>query len=578
MVRPAGEDIKNMKTKKLSIAAQLFFFILGASIIVAVIVGSVSYITMGIFLQKKCKDDVMEIAAIAAENVDGETFMKAMEGDESALLTVKNSLSFFLVGNSVTYVYTLMPKDADYFQFVVDTDPDDPGEYAEDYEAQDAMFEAMQGAPSVTRDPFTDEWGTFYSGYAPIFLDGKVLGIVAVDYEASSIRTSLNRLIRNILLAVGAALIFAIATALFIAVRMRRNFIKVNNKILEVASDDGDLTKVLHITSGDELEVIGNSLNRLLEKTGNTVREIKGGTGSIEVKMGTINTHVTDSAAKISGINDTIHSMAAASEQAAASVGTVGNEVDFVYSDIKNIVQIATDNTIRLKEINHASANLRDTAQASYAEIGKNVEEMSCSLQEEKKKAEAVLRIKELSETILGISGQTNLLALNASIEAARAGEAGKGFAVVAGEIGSLSGNTNDAANEIQTMSKSVVDAIQGLSALADRILHFLQDDISTDYQKFGDISRSFAEKSDEIRVSMELLLKNMESYSKAMEDIRNAMESVAAASEQNSAETLHLSELLAAIDEEMKRIESTAEETFSAISVMNRELSVYRV
>lgn len=567
-----------MKTKKLSIAAQLFFFILGASIIVAVIVGSVSYLTMGNFLQKKCKDDVMEIAAIAAENVDGETFQKAMEGDEAALLTVKDSLSFFLVGDSVTYVYTLMPKDADYFQFVVDTDPDDPGEYAEDYEAQDAMFEAMQGVSSVTKDPFTDEWGTFYSGYAPISLDGKVLGIVAVDYEASSIRTSLNSLIRNILLAVGAAMIFAIASALLIAVRMRRNFVKVNNKILEVASDDGDLTKVLHITSGDELEVIGNSLNKLLEKTGNTVREIKGGTSSIEMKMGNINTHVTDSAAKISSINDTIHSMAAASEQAAASVGTVGNQVDFVYTDIKNIVQIATENTVSLKEINQASANLCGTAQASYAEIGKNVEEMSCSLQEEKKKAEAVLRIKELSETILGISGQTNLLALNASIEAARAGDAGKGFAVVAEEIGSLSGNTNDAANEIQTMSKNVVDAIQGLSALADRILHFLQDDISADYQKFGNISRSFTEKSDEIRVSMELLLKNMESYSKAMEDIRSAMESVTAASEQNSAETLHLSELLAAIDEEMKRIESTAEETFSAITDMNRELSVYRI
>ena len=264
-----------MKTKKLSIAAQLFLFILGASIIVAVIVGSVAYVNMGNFLQKKCKDDVMEIAVIAAENVDGEIFAKAIEGDETALLTVKDSLDFFLVGDSVTYVYTLMPKDADWFQFVVDTDPEDPGEYAEDYEAQGAMFQAMQGSASVTEEPFTDEWGTFYSGYAPIFQDGKVMGIVAVDYEASSIQTSLNSLIRNILLTVGAAVLFAVVAALLVAVRMRRNFIKVNDKILEVASDDGDITKVLSITSGDELEVIGNSLNKLLEKTAKTVREIK---------------------------------------------------------------------------------------------------------------------------------------------------------------------------------------------------------------------------------------------------------------------------------------------------------------
>lgn len=567
-----------MKTKKLSIAAQLFLFILGSAMIVAVIVGSVAYMNMGNFLQKKCKDDVMEIAVIAAENVDGETFARAMEGDGEALLSVKESLSFFLVGNSVTYVYTLMPKSADLFQFVVDTDPEDPGEYAEDYEAQTAMFQAMQGGPSVTDEPFTDEWGTFYSGYAPITQGGKVLGIVAVDYEASSIQTSLNSLIRHILLAVGAAILFAVLAALLIAVRMRRNFIKVNDKILEVASDDGDLTKVLNITSGDELEVIGNSLNRLLEKTGNTVRGIKDGTGSIEAKMGDINAHVTDSAAQISSINDTIHSMAAASEQIAASVGSVGDQVDTVYNNIQNIVEIAADNTISLHEINVESAKLHGTAQTSFAGIGKNVEQMSRSLQEEKKKAEAVLRIKELSEAILGISGQTNLLALNASIEAARAGEAGKGFAVVAGEIGALAGNTNDAANEIQTMSKEVVEAIQGLDALADQMLCFLQDEISADYQKFADISQGFTEKSEGIRVSMELLLKNMEEYAGVMQEIRSAMESVGAASEESSAETIHLSELLAAIDEEMKNIESAATDTFSAISDMNQELSGYRV
>lgn len=567
-----------MKTKKLSIAAQLFLFILGAAVIVAVIVGGVAYSNMGSFLQKKCKDDVMEIAVIAAENVDGEVFAKATEGDETALLAVKDSLSFFLVGDSVTYVYTLMPKDADWFQFVVDTDPDDPGEYAEDYEAQDAMFEAMEGTPSVTKDPFTDEWGTFYSGYAPIFLDDEALGIVAVDYEASSIQTSLNSLIRNILLAVGAALVFAVLAAVLVAVRMRRNFIKVNDKILEVASDDGDLTKVLNIASGDELEVIGSSLNRLLEKTGNTVREIKGGTGSIETKMSNINTHVSGSAAQVAGINDTIHSMVAASEQIAASVGTVSEQVDLVYMDIQNIVEIVAGNTISLQEINESSAGLNDTAQTSYAGIGKKVEMMSGMLREEKKRAEAVLRIKELSETILGISGQTNLLALNASIEAARAGEAGKGFGVVAGEIGALAGNTNEAANEIQKMSREVVEAIQGLGALADKMLDFLEHEISADYQKFGGLSRGFAEKSDEIRVSMEQLLQNIEEYAEVLQKIRMAMESVGAATEENNAEIIQFSERLAAIDAEMKSIEAATADTFSAISVMNRELSCYRV
>lgn len=567
-----------MKTQKISIASQLFLFILGAAVIVALIVGGVAYTNMSSFLEKKTKDDVKEIAVIAAENVDGEVFARAMEGDEEALAAVIDSLSFFLAGDSVTYVYTLMPKNAQYFQFVADTDPEDPGEYAEDYEAQDAMFEAMEGSSSVTEEPFTDEWGTFYSGYAPIRVNGKPAGIVAVDYEASSIKTSLNSLIRNILIAVGIAVIFAVVAASAVSLRMKRNFQKVNDKILEVASDDGDLTKVLDIHSGDELEVIGNSLNSLLRKTGNTVRQIKDGTGSVEAKMGNINENVSDAVSRIAGINDSIHSMVAASEEIAASVSTVGEEVDYVYRNVQNIVDVMEENTASLREINTSSVELSDTAQASSARVGDNVADMSKALVDERKKGEAVLRIKELSETILGISGQTNLLALNASIEAARAGEAGKGFAVVAEEIGALAGDTNNAANEIQKMSKDVVEAIQGLNQLADRMLRFLQEEVTEDYQRFGATSGSFTERSETIRTSMEGLQTDMRKYAKALEESKDAMASVGKASEDSSAEIVRLSENLVSMDEEMKSIEAATEDASFAISQMNTELNGYHV
>lgn len=567
-----------MKTRKISIAAQLFLFILGAAVVVALIVGLVSYGTMSNFLQSKNKNDVMEIAVIGAANVDGETFAKAVEGDEEALLAVKDSLSFFLEGDSVTYIYTLMPKDADNFQFVVDTDPDDPGEYAEDYEADDAMFEAMKGHASVTAEPITDEWGTFYCGYAPISYNGKVLGIVAVDYEASSIQTSLNSLVRNLVGAVIIGIVVAVMAAAVMAIRMKRNFTKVNDKILEVASDDGDLTKVLDITSGDELEVIGNSLNSLLMKTGNTVREIKHGADNIGSKMGDINTHVSGSVSRITEINDAVQSIVASSQEIAAAVGTAGSQVDYVYDDIRNIVDIVSSNTDSLREINVSSKELNDTAKSSSTKIFDNTEAMSKNLQEEKEKADTVLQIKELSDAILRISNQTNLLALNASIEAARAGEAGRGFAVVATEIGELANSTNDAANEIQKMSNDVVDAIQGLNGLADRMLLLLREEITADYAMFDDISRNFAVKSDDIRKSMEELQQKTEQYEKSLEKIKDAILSVGAASEENSSEIIRVSEVLSSMDADMKNIGTSTEETFSAISDMNNDLNNYRV
>jgi methyl-accepting chemotaxis protein len=567
-----------MKTRKISIAAQLFLFILGAAMIVALVVGCVSYSTMENFLRQKSMNDVMEIAVIAAENVDAETFLSAMEGDAGALETVKNSLSFFLAGDSVTYVYTLMPKDTDNFQFVVDTDPEDPGEYAEDYTAQDAMFEAMQGKPSVTKEAFTDEWGTFYSGYAPILHNGKALGIIAVDYEASSIRTSLNSLIRNLLAAVTIGIFFAISAALLAAVRMKRNFKKVNDKIIEVVSSDGDLTKVLDITSGDELEIIAISLNKLLQKTGNTVREIKNGADNIELKMEDINTHVSDSVSRIGAISGTIHSMVSSSGEIALSAQTVGEQVDFVYKDIQNIVKIVTDNTTELKEINVSSAELTDTARSSSDRVEENVEAMSIRFDKEKEKANAVLRIKELSDAILSISGQTNLLALNASIEAARAGDAGKGFSIVAEEIGALAGDTNNAANEIRKMSDGVVEAIQGLDTIAEHMLLFLQKEVSQDYKKFGNASQNFTDKSETIRTSMERLQQITQQYAKSLERIKHAMQSVSAISEENSAEITNVSQLLSSIDTDMKNIEKSTEETVLAVSVMNKDLSSYRI
>ena len=567
-----------MKTRKMSISTQLFLFILGAAIIVALIVGIVSYLTMGNFLKEKNKTDVTEIAVIAAENVDGETFARAVEGDEEALLQVKDSLSFFLVGDSVTYVYTLMQTDSEHFQFVVDTDPEDPGEYGEDYEVDEAMFEAMKGTASVTKDPITDEWGTFFSGYAPISYNGEVLGIVAVDYEASTIQTSLNSLVRNIIVAVIFGIVFAALTAVVVSIRMKRNFNKVNDKILGVASNDGNLSQVLDINSGDELEVIGNSLNQLLRKTGNTVREIKSGTGIIGAKMENVNGLVSDSVSRITDISATMQSMVAASEEIAASIDMAGEQVDYVYKDIQNIVDIVSRNTENLREMNQSSIELNDSAKDATAKILENAETMSENLQKEKEQANAVLHIKDLSDAILGISGQTNILALNASIEAARAGEAGRGFAVVATEIGTLASSTSDAANKIQQMSNDVVNAIEGLNKLADEMLRILREEITVDYEKFGKASQNFMNKSDDIEKSMEQLEQITEQYARSLEDIKTAMSSVSEASEENAGEIATVSEQLTLMDTDMKNIDDSVGETFASISDMSTDLSSYQV
>ncbi len=165
-------------------------------------------------------------------------------------------------------------------------------------------------------------------------------------------------------------------------------------------------------------------------------------------------------------------------------------------SAVKKFADKAQAGAERAREINRGSGELRSNAKLSRENTQRVYESTQEKLKEVVSESKSVEKINELSDAILNIAGQTNLLALNASIEAARAGEAGRGFAVVADSIRTLAEDSEQSANEIQAIAKTVVLSIKKLTQSAESILEYIHGEVLKDYDELIETSDAYSDGS----------------------------------------------------------------------------------
>ena len=159
----------SQKKFKISIRAKILVGMIVCVLTVTNLIGWFFIVQARDTLLEQCKKNARNSAKIAAERIDGDILEKIKAGDEATenYKEILSQLQDFLCGDDIQYIYT-MRMNGGRLEFIVDADTEEGAAIGEEYEIYDEIAEAFKGNVTVDSEMTSDEWGDFYSAFAPV--------------------------------------------------------------------------------------------------------------------------------------------------------------------------------------------------------------------------------------------------------------------------------------------------------------------------------------------------------------------------------------------------------------------------
>ncbi|WP_296256062.1 MULTISPECIES: methyl-accepting chemotaxis protein [unclassified Pseudomonas] len=220
--------------------------------------------------------------------------------------------------------------------------------------------------------------------------------------------------------------------------RLMRRLTLLRANIDALSSGEADLTRRIPIKGRDELDAVGESVNKFIAFQQAMIVEVRSGTEQICGGLAQLQEQSRH-------INQILDRHASETDQAVTAINEMSATAD-------SVAENATQTANFTQSANDAAQCSRDVVEQASVSVLALVAEVEDATQHVQEMQVDARRITDVLSVIGGIAQQTNLLALNAAIEAARAGEQGRGFAVVADEVRALAGRTQQSTSEINDM------------------------------------------------------------------------------------------------------------------------------
>ena len=197
---------------------------------------SVSIYRSRVGIRKAIQQRMLDIANCAAGSVNGEVMKGFTEETVGSVAynNVYDTLAVFRDNVELEYVYCIKEDTPGNFIFTMDTDQVSPASYGDSVKYTEALAKAGMGTAAVDEVPYTDQWGSFYSAYSPVFdSTGKVVGIVVVDFSSEWFDGQLTAQTKSMVFGYVVILLFSLLFAGVLSFLIVRPYVKAQGELLE---------------------------------------------------------------------------------------------------------------------------------------------------------------------------------------------------------------------------------------------------------------------------------------------------------------------------------------------------------
>lgn len=568
-----------MKTRKIGIFNQLFLWLAFLLLLGNSLLGFLAYNRSETALFRQIQSNAKNIAQCAAMSVSGDLLRTIEEGEEGTenYLAILEELALFRDNAEIEYIYTLRQVGEENFVFVVDSDPEEPADIGEECESTDGLYKAFtEKVTAADEESFTDEWGSHLSAYSPIFDGEEVVGAVGVDFSVNWIDEQMKEL-RNLVLiiCVGTYVVSLVILGLLMT-KFKKGMGKLNDKVKELASGSGDLTREITIDTGDELEVIAGNMNAFLEQVRNLVKEVARSTEEILTTGQEMDETVSENTRIMNVMNSEIADISNNMEQSAASSKTLSENLSESASQIAEFAKNVEEIRSKVQLANESAQTASAVAKENRKNAMESIEAMQERMRKTSRDVQKIEQVRKIAEEIGAIASQTRMLSLNAQIEAARAGDMGAGFAVVATEVGNLSNDIDTSVTEINTINGQVLAAVGTLTEVLEEMIRFVTEDVAKDYDAFAILGEEYGATTDSIRQQMQEIGGQSAQISKDISDITRDVQQITATVIETAESANDIASSTGQIADSLERLSNTSHMNSKHSGKLNEQVTKY--